>query len=162
MLKKYGLRADWELKLWEDVEEWNSSYNVKRISAGDCFVFDDVTVRVLRVFNPNILDDFVNNSSAVYRIENANSSFIILGDLGVDGGNEVAQNVPLELLQADYTQMAHHGQNGVDRKFYEYITPKKCIWAALEWLWNNDVGDGFNNGIATCKDGELIIPPCSV
>ena len=146
LLTKHGMRADWELKLWEDISEWDSSYDVQQLSAGDCFMFDDVAIRILRVFNPNILNNFVNNSSAVYRIENTNSSFLILGDLGVEGGNEVIENVPAALLQTDYTQMAHHGQNGVYKKFYEYIQPKKCIWPTPEWLWNNDGGNGFDTG----------------
>ena len=47
-------------------------------------------------------------------------------------------------VQRGATQMAHHGQNGVSREFYEYIKPQRCIWATPEWLWNNDGGKGFD------------------
>ena len=146
LLLKHGTRADWEMALWEDIEKWDADYDVARLSAGDRFSFDDVTVRVLRVFNPDITENFINNSSAVFRIENAKSSFLILGDLGIEGGEEVLKTVPLSLLEADYTQMAHHGQNGVDRKFYEAVKPKKCIWPAPAWLWENDAGGGPGTG----------------
>lgn len=142
LLIKYGMRVSWEVELWNDIDNWNASI----LSPDDCFVFDDVTVRVLRTFNPDIASNFVNNSSAVYRIENENKSFLILGDLGVEGGNEVIENVPLELLQTDYTQMAHHGQNGVNKDFYGYIKPKRCIWPTPDWLWDNNAGNGFNTG----------------
>ncbi|MBQ8163328.1 MAG: MBL fold metallo-hydrolase [Clostridia bacterium] len=143
-LKQYGARNDDEKRMWEDIDEWSLSYNVHKLSPKERFSFDDVSIQVLRVFNPNMLNNFVNNSSAVYRIENANKSFLILGDLGVEGGYEVMESCPLELLIADYTQMAHHGQGGVDRKFYEYIKLKRCIWASPDWLWNNDTGNGFD------------------
>jgi len=71
---------------------------------------------------------------------------LILGDLGIEGGNELMKNSSLALLQADYTQMAHHGQWGVSKKFYDYIKPQKCIWASPDWLWNNDAGEGFDTG----------------
>ena len=41
--------------------------------------------------------------------------------------------------------MAHHGQGGVDKAFYEFIKPQSCIWASPEWLWNNDRGKGFDS-----------------
>jgi hypothetical protein len=42
--------------------------------------------------------------------------------------------------------MAHHGQFGVSREFYEYIKPRRCIWPSPQWLWDNDAGDGFDTG----------------
>ena len=116
------------------------------LSRGDVFDFDGVTLRVLRVYNPAITENFINNTSTVYRIEGENASFLILGDLGIEGGCELMKNCPKELLQADYTQMAHHGQSGVSREFYEYIRPQKCIWPAPDWLWDNDAGNGFDTG----------------
>ena len=126
--------------------EGEFSDRVHVLQKDEKFVFDDVTLTVLRVFNSEIKTNFVNNSSAVFRIENENASFLILGDLGVQGGEEVMENCPLELLQTDYTQMAHHGQGGVSQEFYQYIQPRKCIWPTPEWLWRNDGGGGFDTG----------------
>jgi hypothetical protein len=42
--------------------------------------------------------------------------------------------------------MAHHGQGGVSKEFYEYIGVKRCIWPTPLWLWNNDRGEGFDTG----------------
>ena len=136
-----------EATLWQDVNEWNVRYHTHKISVDDCFDFDDVKIRVLRVFNPAITNNCINNSSTVYRIEGNQRSILILGDLGVEGGIELMRNCSFELLHTDYTQMAHHGQNGVSREFSEYIKPKRCIWASPEWLWNNDQGNGFDTGI---------------
>lgn len=38
--------------------------------------------------------------------------------------------------------MAHHGQNGVDRSFYEAVRPKICMYPAPLWLWDCDNGQG--------------------
>ena len=140
-------RSDLEASLWEDVSRWDRLYNTNRLSSGEVFEFDDVRVRVLRVFNPAIRDNFINNSSTVYKIEGKNKSILILGDLGVEGGYELMKSCEPELLEADYTQMAHHGQGGVSREFYEYIKPKRCIWPSPKWLWENDKGEGFDTSI---------------
>ncbi len=146
LLIKYGSRNTFEVALWKEIENWSNSFEVHKFKCGETFVFDDVKLRVLRVFNPNIIRDFVNNSSSVFRVENQNTSFLILGDISEEVGNELIISCPRELLQTDYTQLAHHGQNGVSKEFYQHVKPKKCIWSTPEWLWNNDVGKGFDTG----------------
>ena len=140
-------RSAFEAELWRDVAEWESRYPTHRVEVGERFCFDDVSVRVLRVFDPAIDQNHINNSSTVYRIDGAQASVLILGDLGIQGGEDVMRRCALADLQTDYTQMAHHGQNGVNREFYDYIKPKRCIWASPEWLWNNDRGGGFDTDI---------------
>ena len=146
LLSKYGSRNTFEVALWKEIETWPDNFKVCKFSRGETFIFDDVKLSVLRVFNPKIIIDFVNNSSSVFRIENNKNSFLILGDLSVEGGEELIKTCSIELLRAEYMQMAHHGQNGVTKEFYEYIKPKKCIWATPKWLWDNDVGGGFDTG----------------
>lgn len=145
-LDKYGGRAPDEQQCWGETDNWKYAYDVYNFSEGEIFRFDEVAIRVLRVYNPNILENFVNNSCAVFRIEGAKNSVLILGDIGTEGGDEVMSICPRELLYADYTQMAHHGQFGVSREFYEYIKPMRCIWPSPQWLWDNDAGDGFDTG----------------
>ena len=48
------------------------------------------------------------------------------------------------LLDCDYLQMAHHGQQGCDERFYRSIRFRACLWPTPLWVWNNDVGEGFN------------------
>ena len=49
-------------------------------------------------------------------------------------------------LKADIVQMAHHGQNGVDKKVYMAVAPRICLWPTPQWLWDNDNGDGYDSG----------------
>ena len=149
MLQEYGYRNANEASMWTvmyDLFDGDFAEKTQVIEQGDEFVFDGVTLSVLRVFNPEITTNFVNNSSAAFRIESEKASFLILGDLGTQGGDELKEICPLEKLQADYTQMAHHGQGGCSQEFYEYIQPKKCIWPTPDWLWRNDDGGGFDTG----------------
>ena len=137
-------RGEHEAELWQYIPQWKNKYETHEIEAGESFDFDEVRIRVLRVFNPELIG--INGSSAVYRIEGERHSVLILGDLDGASGYDTLNKCPLELLQTDYTQMSHHGQNGVSREFYEYIKPKRCIWPAPDWLWNNDEGEGFDTG----------------
>jgi len=148
-LGKYGVRSDKEITLWQefrDLIDLRFSSKCKSIKAGDVFWFDDVSVNVLRVFNPTITENFINNSSAVYRIDSPSKKILILGDLGVEGGYELMNNVSAQNLYADYTQMAHHGQAGVSKEFYQYIKPRICLWAAPDWLWDYIKGGDMGSG----------------
>jgi len=148
-LKKYGSRSASEITLWEKVFtrfEGELSDKIHILNAGDLYRFGDANISVLRVYNHNITSNFVNNSSTVMRIDGKKASVLILGDLGHEGGDDVKEKCSVESLRTDYTQMAHHGQNGVKRNFYEYIKPKKCLWPSPDWLWDNDNGDGFDTG----------------
>ena len=53
---------------------------------------------------------------------------------------------PRAVLFTDYTQMAHHGQRGVSRACYESLSPRACLWAAPDWLWDKNNGSGFDCG----------------
>ena len=144
-------RSPDEPDMWKQVApifEQDYAGKTHVIQKDDIFTFDDVKVKVLRVYNPNLVNNnFLNESSAVYRIENERSSFLILGDLGTDGGAEVMETCSLADLQTEYTQMSHHGQNGVTKDFYTYIQPQKCLWPTPGWLWdNNQDGKGYNTG----------------
>ena len=148
-LETYGYRNAGEMKIWKetaDIFENKFAGKVQIVQPKDVFVVDEIKITVLRVYDPTMTTNFVNNSSVVYRIENDHKSFLILGDLGVQGGAELMKNCSLELLQTDYTQMAHHGQGGVNQEFYAYIKPKRCIWPTPDWLWDNDNGGGFDTG----------------
>lgn len=149
MLKEYGIRTGKEVAQWEEFENIIATRFFdcfSSIKAGDVFEFDEIKVNVLRVFNEKIINNFVNNSSAVYRIDSPDTRVLILGDLGVEGGEEIMKTYSADALYSDYIQLAHHGQGGVSEEFYKYVKPKICFWAAPDWLWNNDKGGGFDTG----------------
>lgn len=122
--------------------------NVVTVQRGDLYEFDGgrITVRVLRTPDEAITYNPINNSSCVFRFEVDGKSLLFLGDLGVEGGNQLMELTTPDLLQADYLQMAHHGQNGVSRECYEAIRPTYCFWPTPSWLWDNMGPRGYDSG----------------
>ena len=106
-----------------------------------------VEMRVLGAFNEAITSNAVNNSSLVFSVRSDSKSVLFLGDLGIAGGDLLLSNTNPEEIKADYVQMAHHGQHGVDRAFYEAVDAKYALWPTPKWLWENRAdGKGYNSG----------------
>lgn len=125
----------------------NKNIPTDTVQAGDLYTFDGLTVRVLRIPDEAITSNHVNNSSVVYRVEADGKSVIILGDLGVEGGRQLLETVEPDLIKADYCQMSHHGQNGVEKEVYQVIRPSYCLWPTPSWLWENRGDGGYDTGI---------------
>jgi beta-lactamase superfamily II metal-dependent hydrolase len=116
------------------------------LTLGQHIEIDGVLFEVLGVKNPEITKNPINNSSAVIRISDARKSVLVLGDLGLQGGEKLLKSPLAERLPSEYVQMAHHGQNGVSEAFYQCVNPSYCIWPTPKWLWDNDKGGGKGSG----------------
>lgn len=113
------------------------------LSKGHQLLVDNVTITVLN--QPYLLNvNSINNSSVAYQLNINGKTALFLGDMGEEAGTCLMDDYTQEQLKADIVQMAHHGQDGVSQKFYEAVRPEICLWAAPEWLWNNDHGNGFD------------------
>lgn len=93
----------------------------------------------------NALGEDLNCSSVVYRLSTRGEPILFLGDMGVAGEARLMEEFPEE-IRCPVVQMAHHGQQGVDGDFYRAVRPKVCLWPTPLWLWNNDIGQGFDTG----------------
>lgn len=113
---------------------------------GDIYDIGDCRIRVLREPDDSITANFINNSSTVFRLDVNGKRIMFLGDLGVEGGQQLIETVLHEELKSDFVQMAHHGQNGVDRAVYEVISPSVCLWNTPTWLWDNMGEGGYDTG----------------
>lgn len=111
------------------------------------FEIDGINIKVLGVTNPEITNNPYNNSSSIYRVWDNMKSMVFLGDAGVECGNKVLNGPYRADLDCDYLQMAHHGQQGCDENFYKTIKFRACLWPTPSWVWNNDIGGGFNTHI---------------
>ncbi|MBQ8508514.1 MAG: MBL fold metallo-hydrolase [Clostridia bacterium] len=114
---------------------------------GDVFTFGEMKFTVLREPDESIQVNHLNNSSMVYRLDANDRSVIFLGDLGVEGGHQLLEITPPELMKAEFVQMAHHGQQGVDKSVYDAIDPDYCLWPTPDWLWDNNNGRGYDTHI---------------
>ena len=97
-----------------------------------------------RTPSPEFTVNIANNASTVIRMESMGQSVLFLADLGEEAGAKMLKTVPHEKIKSDFVQMAHHGQSGVSREFYDVCAPRACLWCTPEWLWNNDAGGGYN------------------
>ncbi len=108
---------------------------------------EGITMSVLSAGNFEIKRNAINNSSLVFKISSKSKSVLFLGDMGREGGRKILETTPLENLKADYVQMAHHGQNGVEKEFYSTVKADFALWPTPEWLWENRA-DGKGNDTA--------------
>ena len=123
------------------------SERLKTPQPGQTLTFGSVTIETLNDFDPAITVNPVNNTSIVYRVTTPKTAILFLGDLGVEGGERLLKNLPPEKIKADIVQMAHHGQVGVAKEFYDAVRPTVCLWCAPDWLWNNNKGgEGDGSG----------------
>ena len=124
----------------------NSGIEVIDCHCGDFIGIDGINIKVLSEKNPEMSHLDYNNSSMVLKVWDKTKSIIFLGDLGPQGGQKLLKSEYAADLRCDYLQMSHHGQNGCDKEFYEKTEFRACLWPTPSWVYNNDLGKGFNTG----------------
>ncbi|MBQ4630588.1 MAG: MBL fold metallo-hydrolase [Clostridia bacterium] len=139
-----GSNVGYDDKINNIVDKYN--INVVTPQQGDVYEYGEVSINVIYVPDFNIHANFLNNTSVIIRIDSANDRVMFLGDMGVEAGQDMLSIVPESELKSNYVQMAHHGQNGVDKPVYEAIAPEYCFWGTPTWLWDNVGSGGFNTG----------------
>ena len=143
---KYGGESEQETLRQFNAVLAATNRTVEELTPGQELPIDGVRIEVLAVRNEEIAANAINNSSIVLRVSDAAKSILLLGDLGLEGGEKLLNGPFGNRLQADCVQMAHHGQNGVSEAFYQRVNPEYCLWPTPKWLWENDNGGGKNSG----------------
>jgi len=116
------------------------------ISTGDTYVYGSAELHILYTHNGLLSMNAGNNASTIFRLTLGGKTVMFLADAGVEEGELLLKEYGAT-LKSDYCQMAHHGQNGVERDVYEAISPEACFWCAPQWLYDNDGGKGFDKNI---------------
>lgn len=129
-------------RLLSQIEE--KGLDITVVHKGDVFSFGEMKITVLHEPNEKIKNNRVNNGSVVYRLDANEKSCIFLGDLGIEGGEELLKTTAPELLRADMVQLSHHGNEGVGRDVYDAIGAEFCLWCTPDWLWDNNNGLGYD------------------
>lgn len=123
----------------------------KEVDLNQKIKIDNIDCEILGVKNPEITKNPTNNSSMIIKMNINNKSILFLGDAGIECGQKLLQD-QRNKLKSDIVQMSHHGQSGVTQEVYKAIQPKICLWPTTQWLWDNDLGHGYNT--ATYKTIE--------
>ena len=118
------------------------------VSGGDTYEIGEAKFEILYTTDSEILNNVTNNSSTVFKMTLSGKTALFLADCGAEAGNKIlAKYAGTDMLDCDICQMAHHGQQGVTREFYETVRPEICLWCTPRWLWENDAGKGFNTHV---------------
>lgn len=114
-------------------------------------ISDDLTVKVLNNTYTEKNNNYGNNTTIVYKVETPGEDILFLGDLGSVGDMLLEDEwFVSEAKTCTVIQLAHHGQNGTSDRFYEMIEEKKVVlYAAKQWIYDNDGGTGFNTAYLT-------------
>jgi len=85
--------------------------------------------------------DFGNNICSVFRLTVGGKNVLFMGDAAEPQGIVLMKhhNAGYYSLKSDIVQMAHHGQNGVERDVYAAMQPEMCLWNTPGWLWHNTI-----------------------
>ena len=138
--------ADTSEKFYEYLPLYAKEFNV--VTEGDVYEIGDAKFEILYTPDPAFLRDVGNNTTIVFKMTLGGKVALFLGDCGIEAGDKMLQKYKgTDMLKADVCQMAHHGQNGATREFYEAVMPEVCFWCAPNWLWDNNAGAGFNTHI---------------
>ena len=128
--------------LYRILDESNTIKVIDIQETGGLYELDGVLIKVLGVTNPELTATDngrspYNNSSMILRVWDASKSVLFLGDAQVECGDKLLNRKDeyANYLNADYVQMAHHGQQGVSESFYKSISFKYCLWPTPTWVY---------------------------
>ncbi len=123
------------------------SLNVLNTTAGQIIECGGMSFEILNNCDNYLNYDEINDSSIIIIAHFPERDVLFLADIETAGGNDLIKACGKEKLRCDIVQLAHHGQNGVKKDFYEIVMPKICLYNAPDWLWDNNAGKGFDTGI---------------
>ena len=138
----------WEIHTWDEFYAALPNYQgIKTVyQQGDRYEYPEARFEVLYTYDGSYPMNAINNSSTVLRLTTGGRRVLLLGDLGIEGGRRLLAGHGAGGLRSDVVQLAHHGQNGVEKSVYEAAAPQACLWCTPLWLWENDPGQGYNSG----------------
>ena len=149
LFKKEDLK--WTKAFFEVIDK--GDFNIVTPKFSDVFSCGGVDIEILN--HPINYENYrsINPTGIILKAHFPKRKILFLGDYDIDAEKDFRENFPVEKLRCDIVQMAHHGQDGVSRDFYELISPKYCLYTAPDWLWENNIG--HNGGPDTRGNGPF-------
>ncbi len=137
----YEGKDDWAVQILTDYYRLLPRFADKAtaLQEGDVFNVGAAKFTVFYTFNPAWTD--CNEGSTIMRMDLGGTSVMFNGDAGTNAGDYVVEKyADSGLLRCDYCKMAHHGQDGVGKNFYEAVAPEVCLWPTPSWVYENTGG----------------------
>ena len=148
LLGDRGDRDNYLVDVWRSVLPKQT--RVVTPKKGGRYALNGAVVTVLNDAAFDVLHDFSNNSSVVYKLDTGKTKVLFTGDLERKGEELLEDDwFRKELSECSVVQMSHHGQKGVSRNFYDATAVQICLYPTPLWLWNNNNGGGKNSSTWT-------------
>lgn len=139
-----------DASFYEGVDDWavtiSDAYNrllpvlkdkAAKLHEGDVLYIGKAKFTVFYTFSPAWKN--CNEGSTIMRMDLDGKRVMFTGDAGIQAGNYVVAHYGESgALRCDYCKMAHHGQDGVDKNFYEAVAPRVCLWPTPTWVWESE------------------------
>lgn len=78
------------------------------------------------------------------RVWDRKKSMVFLGDTGVESGKMLLEGPSQTPVGLRLPANGASRPAGSDEHFYKSIRFRACLWPTPLWVWNNDVGEGFD------------------
>ena len=97
---------------------------IKKVVTGDIIECDGTRVEILH--HPEDYQGYknINSTSIIFKLSFPQRDVLFTGDFEAPAQPEFMAKRDPSKLRCDILQMPHHGQNGVNRQFYELVMPK--------------------------------------
>lgn len=148
----YEATANW----WDGLTDYETFLNLTQdwkniveVKAGDHFDIYGLNVDFFNSYS-NKIDgtDAINDGSLMFKVSGERDSMLFCADVGVGMSEKLIEQWG-EQLKADYIQMGHHGNGGLNEDFYRMVHPRIAFSDAPEWLFHPGSGSIFDSEAKT-------------
>ena len=145
------------------LKELPSSTKILGLETGEVLRYGEAEIEVLYTYKDakQPITNF-NDNSAVLMLKVKGTSFFLPGDAAKVAALSL-MDAP-EKLKCSFTQVAHHGFNGLPAEVYAANGAEYSIWPMPHYEWDRNLPRPANTYVAehtkciTCADGTLMIP----
>ena len=133
--------AEWdEFDVYDEfVSLMSAEENLIYLTEGDTLDLFGLKMEVFHSFDLEQLKevrDTCNDGGLIFKLSAEQDSMLFLSDVGISQSDFMQKKYGAQLT-ADYVQMGHHGNGGMDESIYRMIAPKAAFFDAPESLMQN-------------------------
>lgn len=111
------------------------------VHAGDRIKLGRTMIRVFSGGDGNFVENYIDNTSAVFKFSMYCTSILFLGDIMRDASIAMLEKYKNE-LNCDIVQMANHGISGALSEVYAIATPDVCLWSIPQKYTDKNTAQG--------------------
>lgn len=136
-----------KMQPWDAFEVYEEFLNLTHNADNMIYLKEDdeinlfgLEMEVFHSFDEGQMKDDIdpcNNGSMIFKLSAKYDSILFLADVGI-GQSDYILNKYGDRLKADYVQMGHHGNGGLDETVYRVICPQRAFFDAPEWLMQDE------------------------